>query len=191
MNKKDTITLKEIHVNQQFYQQLINGFNQEISQEEKKGKQPLIMPSKQASYYKRRVLPIIMKQVQKGQLIQKYYTDIYQNRKKTCLQSLRQGFVECFAFLQTRQEQIQEELDIKQKDSSNMLSKIIKIGRWYRTIKKITVAFSVYKTASKTILSKDNIRQIKYLQDQSYSTIQKQKLEASILDTEPIIKHLD
>lgn len=145
------------------------------------------MPANQSTYFKRRVLPVILKQVQKGQLIQKYYTDIYQNRKKTCLQNLRQGFVKCFAFFQKKQEQIQEELKVSNKDTTNLLFKIIKIARWYRNIKAITKLYKTYKNTSKMFMSNANLKQLEYLQDQSYNNIQQEKLRQSILGTEGII----
>lgn len=179
---KDAIKPKFFHVQEEFYEQLINGFREDAKQQAAKAKSmPVKMVSKQATYFKRTTMPLIMKSIQRQKLLEDFYVEAAQQRKKSVIEELRGKFLKG----QQEVQQVQQEIQVQEKKAERrgFLGKMLKIARNYD---RVMTAISIYKRsreqATKTEVFLGLDKKYSWLQNPEYRKQMQKKMYAAVND---------
>ncbi len=179
---KDVIKPKFFHVQEEFYEQLINGFREDAKQQAAKAKSmPVKMVSKHATYFKRTTMPLIMKSIQRQKLLEDFYVEAAQQRKKSVIEELRGKFLKG----QQEVQQVQQEIQVQQKKAERrgFLGKMLKIAKYYDNVMTI---ISIYKKsrerATKTEVFLGLDKKYDWLQNPQYKRQLQKKIYAAVND---------
>lgn len=147
MIQNNIIKERVFHVEEDFFEEIINGFQSEKDREEaRKENRVNIMLPKQARYFKKVTSPIILKQFERKGLLTQYFTEEYKAFKEQKLEKLRRSFIGAWLNLKETDEQLEE---IEDKSDSKGISVFTLWGlyRKFRTISRIYYAFKQYESS--------------------------------------------
>lgn len=139
-------TNQGFHVQEDFYEALINGLQcerdkEKLNEEDEGGK---ILSSKQQRYLRRVTAPLILGEMSKGGLLGEYMSFRYNTHKtKKILEYQRKAY----AFLKFYQEQDEDltEVEEEQESEAKRLS-FIEMYKMYRTLRRLWGLYDLYKT---------------------------------------------
>lgn len=142
MDKKENIILgKQIYLDEDFYDQLINGLDQYNKQEENNS---LIMSTNQKNFMRKMTLPIIMKFVKEKGL----YSDYIKFRNEKNLKRF-QDFASIDVILDLISFQKNKELEEDEEEEGGGFN-LMKLWSIYRNFKMLKQIFNAFKNAKKS-----------------------------------------
>lgn len=145
MQANETLKFKEIHVQQDFFEQIINGFktNEQETVDFSKAKMPSKIPMKQSMFFQKNTLPILIRVFNKNSFMDKLIIFFDQQRRKQTQGKELQDYLSKWGLIrfvkkQKEQElQDQQEIQEDQQSRKNILSTMVKAGKTYRKVKSI------------------------------------------------------
>lgn len=147
MIQNNIIKERVFHVEEDFFEEIINGFQSEKDREEaRKENRVNIMLPKQARYFKKVTSPIILKQFERKGLLTQYFTEEYKAFKEQKLEQLRRSFIGAWLNLKETDEQL-EEIEDKSDSKGISVFTLWSLYRKFRTISRIYYAFKQYESS--------------------------------------------
>ena len=147
MIQNNIIKERVFHVEEDFFEEIINGFQSEKDREEaRKENRVNIMLPKQARYFKKVTSPIILKQFERKGLLTQYFTEEYKAFKEQKLEQLRRSFIGAWLNLKVTDEQL-EEIEDKSDSKGISVFTLWSLYRKFRTISRIYYAFKQYESS--------------------------------------------
>lgn len=138
---------KTFHVEEDFFEEMINGLQTEKEREESRGEsRPVIMMPKQARYFKKTTIPILVKQFQRNGALENYfrteYETLYQNRKT----AIQREFVRAFGHIYQADDEVSEIEEDMEKDKKGLsIGNIWSLYKWMVRASRIYVALKKYE----------------------------------------------
>ena len=189
MSKADKEKYKEIHVQQDFFQEIISGFSHSQQKVDKKAKLPNVMPAKQSYFFRTKTLPLIMKSVQKQGLLKDWFQLTFDRIQKEKQNTIKGQFLQAIQNIQKKQQQIQQQFNFQDQDKKQgALTKLKTAWKIYTKVKKILYAIKKGKMLGTQIYTtiKDKLGDVS--SQTNYSEIEI-KTNAMIYDKEQQIIH--
>ena len=144
MQANETVKLKEIHVQQDFFEQIINGFksHEQETVDFSKAKMPSKMPMVQSMFFQKNTLPILIRVFNKNSFMDKLIIFFDQQRRKQTQGKELQDYLAKWSLIrsvkkQQEQELQEQEIQEDQESRKNILSTLVKAGKTYRKVKSI------------------------------------------------------
>lgn len=123
---------KLIHVHQDFYQVILNGFGESKVQQSKS----VTIPANQKTFIQKRSLPNVLKYVQNSKILQKFYNGIIFGKRQDFLSKIRNGFADIWFGGKNEQDQDENEVSqVEQRQALFTFDKLNKAAKNYRRIK--------------------------------------------------------
>lgn len=140
----NVIKQKPFHVEEDFYEEIINGLESLQDREQaRKGKQPIIVLPRQARFISYITTPIIMGQIRP--LAESVTRFQYEREKELKRNNIRQLFSNAWAKLTLADEQIDDDIEDLEKGKGFSVFKVMKVLRTFRTVARIYTALKAYK----------------------------------------------
>lgn len=139
-----------VHVQQDFFQQILNGFSAE-KQKVDASSSAIIIPSVQQTYFRKKTLPLILAADEKQGLLRQYFQHYYQKfLKEKKKRTLGLGLGISLLFVRAIDEQ-QVQLE---KEKGGVLKKLITVGKTYQRVKRVLRTIEVIKDLKQTLQQK-------------------------------------
>lgn len=137
---------KTFHVEEDFFEEMINGLQTEKEREESRGEsRPVIMMPKQARFFKKTTIPILVKQFQSKGFIESYFQQEYNAVKQYRMQLIRGYFTKAFGELYKNDKLVDEFEDEKVKSNSLSVFNLLRLYRLFRNVSRIYVALKKFE----------------------------------------------
>lgn len=137
---------KPFHVEEDFFEEMINGLQTEKEREASRGEsRPVILLPKQARYFKKTTVPILVKQFQRNGFIESYFQQEYNAVKQYRMQLIRGYFTKAFGELYKNDKLVDEFEDEKVKSNSLSVFNLLRLYRLFRNVSRIYVALKKFE----------------------------------------------
>ena len=144
----NVIKQKPFHVEEDFYEEIINGLESLQDREQaRKEKQTIIVLPRQARFISYITTPIIMGQIRP--LVESVTRFQYEKEKELKRNNIRRIFSNAWAKLTLADEQIDDDIEDLEKGKGFSIFKVMKVLRTFRTVARIYTALKAYKKPDK------------------------------------------
>ena len=146
MPSNNIIKQKTFHLEEDFFEEMVNGLQTEKEREASRGEtRPLILLPKQARYFKKTTVPILVKQFQRNGFIESYFQQEYNAVKQYRMQLIRGYFTKAFGELYKNDKLVDEFEDEKVKSNSLSVFNLLRLYRLFRNVSRIYVALKKFE----------------------------------------------
>ena len=139
-----------VHVQQDFFQQILNGFANE-KQKVDASSSAIIIPSVQQTYFRKKTLPLILAADEKQGLLRQYFQHYYQKfLKQKKRRTLGLGLGISLLFVRA----IDDQQVQREEEKGGVLKKLITVGKTYQRVKRVMRAIETIKDLKQSLQQK-------------------------------------